>query len=680
LTAISLCRRGLVAAAAWAAAISGPAPAALNAELAIGSLRYPGVALDDLSVSLVDGVAELRIAELRLGNHPWRELALRCPGLVVSGASLACRDGHLRAPAPLGGAAVDFVFSPAAATGNLRLTWPGSGSLAAELGGAGVLTVRARDLDPALLTAALPPLAAWNPAGALDCDLRLDAAAQPPAVTARCALRDGGFATADGLRAGEQLDLKIDISAEASTEASAEAGTVANAAGWRWHMAGEWSNGAIYLHPVYLPAGVQLAATGDLGDGYLRVAEAELAVDGVGSLRGNAALDLQPLAVRRLEAEAPDLDLAVLGRLVLAPLLLPASADDLDFRGRAGARVRLAGGQPPALAVQLREAGIEHRVLDMGVGPATGTLDWPGDGTGALALRLGGGAHWRGLRFGGFPVRAGLNGERVTIEPLAIPLFDGALRLDGLELWHEDSGWRGAGRASIDPISLPELSAAAGLPILGGTLGADFPRVRVAPGEIAVDGEIGIEVFDGRLRVSGLRLIEPFGVGAYARAEIAAERLDLGLLTDSFDFGSISGRVDVRVRDLELAGWRPVRFAARIESSPGRYRRRISQRAVQSLGALGGPGVVNAIQRSALRFFDSFGYRRLGWSCVLESGVCAMAGVEPEKRRDDGGFVIVEGRGIPALDVVGYNRRVDWKVLLSRLNRVTGAGAPAMVQ
>ena len=57
-----------------------------------------------------------------------------------------------------------------------------------------------------------------------------------------------------------------------------------------------------------------------------------------------------------------------------------------------------------------------------------------------------------------------------------------------------------------------------------------------------------------------------------------------------------------------------------------------------------------------------------------------MAGVEPDQPREDGGFVIVEGRGIPALDVVGYNRRVDWQVLLGRLSRVTGAGAPAVVQ
>ena len=665
MTAISLVRRSRVAAAVAAAVISAPLAAAWTAELEVGSLRYPGIALDGLRLALVDGGAELRIAELRLGDRSWRGLALQCPGLAARGASLVCRNGRLRAPAPLDSAAVDFVFSPAAATGSLRLTWPGAGSLTAELDAAGALTVRVRDLDPARMTAVLAPLAAWKPSGALDCDLRL--AADGGAARAHCRLRAGGFATADGLQAGEQIDLTIDISAEAA------------AAGWRWRTVCEWSDGAIYVHPIYLPAGARLAATGELLDGRLEVAEAELAVDGVGSLRGSGVLGLEPLAVQRLEAAAPDLDLAMFGRRVLAPLLLPASADALDFQGRAAVRMHLADDRPPALEVRLREAGIEHQALNMGVGPATGTLDWPGDGTGALALRIDG-AHWRGLKFGAFPVRAGLDEERVTLEPLAMPLFDGALRLEELELWQEDSGWRGAGRASIDAISLPELSAAAGMPVLGGTLAARFPRVRVAPGEIAVDGEIGIEVFDGRVRVSGLRLIEPLGVGAYARAELNAERLDLGLLTDSFDFGSITGRVDVRVRELELAGWRPVRFAARIESSPGRYRRRISQRAVQSLGALGGPGVVNAIQRSALRFFDSFGYRRLGWSCVLEAGVCEMAGVEPDQPREDGGFVIVEGRGIPALDVVGYNRRVDWQVLLGRLSRVTGAGAPAVVQ
>ena len=36
-------------------------------------------------------------------------------------------------------------------------------------------------------------------------------------------------------------------------------------------------------------------------------------------------------------------------------------------------------------------------------------------------------------------------------------------------------------------------------------------------------------------------------------------------------------------------------------------------------------------------------------------------------------LVLIEGGGVPALSVVGYNRRVDWPELLDRLSRVTGA-------
>ena len=51
-----------------------------------------------------------------------------------------------------------------------------------------------------------------------------------------------------------------------------------------------------------------------------------------------------------------------------------------------------------------------------------------------------------------------------------------------------------------------------------------------------------------------------------------------------------------------------------------------------------------------------------------------MDGIEPGVVRADGGFLIIEGRGVPALDVVGYNRRVAWDVLLTRLQRVIDTG------
>jgi hypothetical protein len=90
---------------------------------------------------------------------------------------------------------------------------------------------------------------------------------------------------------------------------------------------------------------------------------------------------------------------------------------------------------------------------------------------------------------------------------------------------------------------------------------------------------------------------------------------------------------------------------------------------VQNIGALGGAGAMAAIQRSLLRVFDTFGYSELGLHCRLERGVCLMDGIDGEVRAN-GGFVIVRGGGVPALDVIGYNRRVDWDELVNRLQRV----------
>ncbi|MDR3158022.1 MAG: hypothetical protein LBU11_03220, partial [Zoogloeaceae bacterium] len=44
------------------------------------------------------------------------------------------------------------------------------------------------------------------------------------------------------------------------------------------------------------------------------------------------------------------------------------------------------------------------------------------------------------------------------------------------------------------------------------------------------------------------------------------------------------------------------------------------------LGNRCGGGAMAAIQKSALRFFEDFGYRGIGLSCRLENGVCHMRG------------------------------------------------------
>jgi hypothetical protein len=174
-------------------------------------------------------------------------------------------------------------------------------------------------------------------------------------------------------------------------------------------------------------------------------------------------------------------------------------------------------------------------------------------------------------------------------------------------------------------------------------------------------------LFDGTITAQNLALENPLSKVPRLTGDIAMRNLDLDLLTRTFSFGKITGRIDADVKALELVNWDPVRFDVRVASSAGDYPRRISQAAVQNISALGGAGAAAAIQRSFLGFFETFGYSALGWSCRLELDVCHMGGIENTPQ----GYVLVKGGGIPAITVLGYNRNVGWHELLARLKRVT---------
>ena len=44
------------------------------------------------------------------------------------------------------------------------------------------------------------------------------------------------------------------------------------------------------------------------------------------------------------------------------------------------------------------------------------------------------------------------------------------------------------------------------------------------------------------------------------------------------------------------------------------------------------------------------------------------------------GFIIVEGGGVPAINVLGYNRDVGWDELLTRLRRVIDSNVTPTIQ
>ena len=256
-----------------------------------------------------------------------------------------------------------------------------------------------------------------------------------------------------------------------------------------------------------------------------------------------------------------------------------------------------------------------------------------------------------------------------------IPLLDGAIQIRDLQLSGLSQG-RVQGRfdARLLPISMTALSAALDWPKLSGSLSGVIPDVRYADQTLTFGGALTIKVFSGDITVANLRAEQLLSDQPRVFADVDFYQLDLLTLTETFDFGRIEGKLNGQLRNLVLSNWQPQTFAARFYSveAPD-TRQRISQRAVKSIAALGGSDLTSALTRGFLSIFEEFSYSRLGFSCVLENAVCQLDGIAPAPNQ---GFYLVRGGGLPRIDVIGYNRLVDWTELLARLQAAARSEGP----
>ena len=238
---------------------------------------------------------------------------------------------------------------------------------------------------------------------------------------------------------------------------------------------------------------------------------------------------------------------------------------------------------------------------------------------------------------------------------------------------------------TLDSFDIGKLAQSMDWPPFRGMLSGSIPNARYVNDTLVFEGGLEMRVFDGSVKVSSLAMERPFGVAPTLSADLALDDLDLLSVTEVFDFGSISGRLDGSIRELRLVDWTATAFDARFQTQRRRgVKQRISQRAVQNISSVGDASFVTSLQGQLIGLFDDFGYRRIGISCRLRNQVCAMGGLESLGAADNdaaaagsgsdgGGFTIVQGSGIPRLNVVGFNRRVDWPTLVERLQAV-GSG------
>lgn len=512
---------------------------------------------------------------------------------------------------------------------------------------------------------------AWTDArltrGQGDARLVVSAPAEGPVrVAGPLNLRGAGLETADASIAADNLGGRFALDMRFADTVT------------RIELDGALQGGELLAAGAYvaLPStavGLRVSAIGDAGGWRLPT----LRWDDGTSLRVDGSAGVAPDGtLRALDLALDSADLSPVAERYLSAWLGSFGLGKLQLGGALQARVRVDAGA-------LR--GVDARFDDVAVVEPDGRFAFEGvegDLRFSTDAPVGGLVGWRGgrlygLDFGavGLPLRSADGGIELQ-QPAVVPFAGGALRFERFRLQPPlgDRPTQAAFALTVDDLDLGTIAGSLGLPAFRGTLAGRIPDARYADDRLVFEGGLDVDVFDGRMEVTSLAMERPFGVAPTLSADLTLDDLDLLAVTEVFDFGSISGRLDGRVRELRLVDWSATAFDAELHTQPRRgVKQRISQRAVQNISSVGDASFVTSLQGKLIGLFDDFGYRRIGIACRLRNQVCEMSGLDGGSGSGAGGFTIVQGSGVPRLNVVGFNRRVDWPTLVERLQAV-GSG------
>jgi len=277
------------------------------------------------------------------------------------------------------------------------------------------------------------------------------------------------------------------------------------------------------------------------------------------------------------------------------------------------------------------------------------------------------------LSFGetNFPLKVGMNSIKLT-EPTPLPVFDGNLLIREFSIDKANESLSVNFKGVLSPVSLSLLTQALDWPLMDGMISGVIPSVTYNDGNVKLDGALQINAFDGNISVRNVEASHLLSSWPVLNADIKLTGINLERLTNTFEFGRITGLMDGSIDQLILENWEPTQFNAIFETSDKSKTKRISQKAVDNISNLGGVGVAGALSRTFMRFFDDFGYDKIGISCKLKNSICEMDGVEPANQ----GYYLVKGGGIPRIDIIGFNRSTNWDILLDRLIHISDAGTP----
>ena len=258
-------------------------------------------------------------------------------------------------------------------------------------------------------------------------------------------------------------------------------------------------------------------------------------------------------------------------------------------------------------------------------------------------------------------------------QPIRIALFGGYSLMEGLA-WKDVVG---APRdlsfsLTLNNLKLLELTEALGWHRFGGALSGSIPDVHWVGNSLRSDGTITLNMFGGRVAIRGMEIENPLSPLQAIRMDARLEGLDLEQASDTFAFGRISGVVAGAIEDLVITQGQPAQFKGDIQTveTPG-VSRWISVEALNKITVLSSGNEAGSIYGGLAGFFDSFRYSKLGFKAALKNDKLVLRGIES---RDGIEYLVVGSWLPPTVNISSHTQEIGFSELMRRLERIKKNG------
>ena len=453
-------------------------------------------------------------------------------------------------------------------------------------------------------------------------------------------------------------------------------GKLARKSQWLWHSESKLMSGSLYVDPVYLDVGTQpitLNANGVLHapSRLIDVQQFHYHHPNAGTLTGKATGFYQDgIHFNKADVTLTSNTLQDLLMSYINPYFAESPFAGMSVAGETNANFNIIQNKLVDTSIQLNHLDVLDEGKRLSVKDGMARLNWSADSALVKSSEL----SWQELGIKGLPLaetklRFISQGNYFRLaDKVRLAFFDGSINVAKFS-WQGKSGDEPdvSFAGVVDGVNLEKLSAALGWVPLSGNISGNIPGVDYHNKTLALDGELIANVFGGIIKINHLNSSGLLTDFPQVTGDIEFENLDLEQLTQKFEFGNITGRLSGYVNKLALENWKPVTFFAWLSTpEDDDSSHTISQKAVKNIASIGGGSASDLFSRGFLSFFETFRYDQIGFGCYLHDGVCQLMGLEPTGE----GYYLIKGGLLPRIDMVGYNARVNWDVLVERLKRV----------